>query len=165
MDEPLPASAIRGYYERFAQSLRELDLDGVELIPQTMAPFPWHFGGQRYQNIFVKIDEIVTWCRSLGLRMCFDISHTRLTCNHRVVDFYEFSERIAPISAHLHLGDAAGLNGEGLQVGDGEIDFKRLGKILIQGCPTASFIPEIWQGHKNGGEGFWIALERLEGTL
>ena len=165
MDEPLPASAIRGYYERFAQSLRELDLDGVELIPQTMAPFPWHFGGQRYQNIFVKIDEIVTWCRSLGLRMCFDISHTRLTCNHLGIVFYEFSERIAPISAHLHLGDAAGLNGEGLQVGDGEIDFKRLGKILIQGCPTASFIPEIWQGHKNGGEGFWIALERLEGTL
>ena len=23
--------------------------------------------------------------------------------------------------------------------------------------------PEIWQGHKKGGEGFWIALERLEG--
>ena len=25
-----------------------------------------------------------------------------------------------------------------------------------------SFIPEIWQGHVNGGEGFWTALERLE---
>ena len=28
--------------------------------------------------------------------------------------------------------------------------------------PGASFIPEIWQGHVNDGEGFWIALERLE---
>jgi N-acetylneuraminate synthase len=165
MDEPLPAPVIQAYYERFAKSLTELDRDGVELIPQTMAPFPWHFGGQRYQNIFVKIEEIVEWCQKLQLRMCFDISHTRLTCNHFGIDFYAFSEKIAPLSAHLHLGDAKGLNGEGLQIGEGDIDFARLGKILKAGCPDASFIPEIWQGHKNGGEGFWVALEKLEGTL
>ncbi len=165
MDAPLPADEIYGYYERFAESLSELDSDGVELIPQTMAPFPWHFGGQRFQNIFVQIDEIVEWCSKLSLRMCFDISHTRLTCNHFGIDFYEFAEKIAPFSAHLHFGDAKGLNGEGLQVGEGEIDFDRLGSILKKGCPTATFIPEIWQGHKNGGEGFWTALERLEGAL
>lgn len=165
MDEPLPASVIQAYYERFAKSLSELDMDGVELIPQTMAPFPWHFGGQRYQNIFVRIDEIVGWCLKLKLRMCFDISHTRLTCNHFGIDFYEFAKKMAPLSAHLHLGDAQGLNGEGLQIGEGDIDFVRLGKILSTGCPDASFIPEIWQGHKNGGEGFWIALDKLEGTL
>lgn len=165
MDAPLPASEIRGYYKRFAHSLGKLDLNGVELIPQTMAPFPWHFGGQRYQNIFVRIDEIVEWCSKLELRMCFDISHTRLTCTHFDIDFYEFAEKIAPFSAHLHLGDAKGVNGEGLQVGEGEIDFDRLGAVLQQGCPRATFIPEIWQGHKNGGEGFWVALERLEGTL
>ena len=165
MDAPLPGSEIRGYYDRFAQSLAELDMEGVELIPQTMAPFPWHFGGQRYQNIFVQIDEIVEWCSKLNLRMCFDISHTRLTCNLFGIDFYEFAEKVATFSAHLHMGDAKGLNGEGLQVGEGEIDFARLGEILKKGCPKATFIPEIWQGHKNGGEGFWIALERLEGTL
>ena len=165
MDGPLPASEIDGYYRRFAGSLGELDMDGVELIPQTMAPFPWHFGGQRYQNLFVKIDEIVEWCDRLGLRMCFDVSHSRLTCNHLNVDFYDFCSRIAPHTAHLHLGDASGVNGEGLQVGEGEIDFVRLGQILKAGCPGASFIPEIWQGHKNGGEEFWVAMERLEGLL
>jgi sialic acid synthase SpsE/sugar phosphate isomerase/epimerase len=165
MDAPLSPEVITTYYERFGQSLSELDLEGVELIPQTMAPFPWHFGGQRFQNIFVKIDEIKDWCQRLQLRMCFDVSHTRLTCNHLGIDFYEFAESIAPLSAHLHLGDAQGLNGEGLQIGEGEIDFVRLGEILRKGCPQASFIPEIWQGHKNGGEGFWIALEKLEGKL
>lgn len=165
MDAPLPPEVITSYYQRFAQSLKELDMEGVELIPQTMAPFPWHFGGQRYQNIFVKIDEIVEWCHKLQLRMCFDISHTRLTCNHFGIDFYGFCKKIAPLTGHLHLGDALGLNGEGLQIGEGDIDFKRLGSILAEGCPDASFIPEIWQGHKNGGEGFWVALERLEGTL
>jgi N-acetylneuraminate synthase len=165
MDEPLPANVIQSYYERFAGSLAELDMDGVELIPQTMAPFPWHFGGQRYQNLFVKIEEIVEWCQRLKLRMCYDVSHSALTCNHLNYDFYQFSQLVAPWTAHLHLGDAKGLNGEGLQVGEGTIDFDRLGAILRQGCPDASFIPEIWQGHKNSGEGFWIAMERLEGKL
>lgn len=165
MDAPLPEKEIGGYYERFAQSLRELDTDGVELIPQTMAPFPWHFGGQRYQNLFVRAEAITEWCERLGIRMCFDISHSRLACNHFGDDFYAFAERIAPFTAHLHLGDAKGLNGEGLQIGDGDIDFERLGGILCTGCPAASFIPEIWQGHKNGGEGFWVALEKLDGVL
>lgn len=165
MDGPIPAEAKVEYYERFAKSLGELNLDGVELIPQTMAPFPWHFGGQRYQNLFVRIEEIVEWCKRLNLRMCFDVSHSHLTCKFFGLDFYQFSAKIAPHTAHLHLGDAKGVNGEGLQIGDGELDFDRLGTLLAEGCPDAPFIPEIWQGHKNGGEGFWIALERLEGKF
>lgn len=165
MDAALRSEIVPQYYERFAASLRMLDMEGVELIPQTMAPFPWHFGGQRYQNLFVKISEILEWCKKLKLRMCFDVSHSKLACNFLGVDFYEFSRLIAPFTAHIHMGDASGLNGEGLQIGEGEIDFVRLGKILADGCPQASFIPEIWQGHKNGGSGFWIALERLEKTL
>ena len=43
--------------------------------------------------------------------------------------------------------------------------FERLKNILNNGCPNASFIPEIWQGHKNNGEGFWIALEKLENVI
>jgi N-acetylneuraminate synthase len=162
MDELLPSDQIASYYERFANSLNLLDMDGVELIPQTMAPFPWHFGGQRYQNLFVHADECREWCEKLDLRMCFDISHSKLTSNHFRIDFYDFAKKIAPITGHLHLGDASGVNGEGLQIGEGEIDFKKLASILDKHCPSASFIPEIWQGHKNGGEGFWIALELLE---
>ena len=165
MDGLLPEIEIESYYDRFALSLSDLDMTGVELIPQTMAPFPWHFGGQRYQNLFVHADEIVKWCKKLNLRMCFDISHSRLMSNHFNEDFYEFSNKIAPITGHLHLGDASGVNGEGLQIGEGDIDFVELGAILKNHCPNASFIPEIWQGHKNGGEGFWIALDRLESTI
>lgn len=165
MDAPFDESKKTAYYNQFFASLVELDTDGVEIIPQTMAPFPWHFGGQRYQNIFVHVDEIVTFCKQYNLRMCFDVSHSMLTCNYFKQDFYEFAEKIAPYTAHLHLGDAKGLNGEGLQIGEGEMDFVRLGKILAKGCPDATFIPEIWQGHKNGGEGFWFALEKLEPYL
>ena len=153
------------YYEQFFKSLSELDTKGVEIIPQTMAPFPWHFGGQRYQNIFVEIEEIEYYCNKFNIRMCFDISHSMLTCNYLKSDFYEFCERIAPYTAYLHLGDAKGLNGEGLQIGEGEIDFEKFGNIINSKCKNIGFIPEIWQGHKDMGKGFWIALQRLNGII
>lgn len=165
LDAAMDTSEREKYYLTFAKSLQELDLEGVELIPQTMAPFPWHFGGQRYQNLFVDADEIATWCQRLGLRMCFDISHSKLACNHFNWDFEQFVSKVAPCTAHLHLGDAKGVNGEGIQIGTGDIDFEPLGQQLTELCPTASFIPEIWQGHKNAGEGFWIALNKLSGLL
>lgn len=164
-DEPLSSSEVTRRYEIFAESLNRLDANGVEIIPQTMAPFPWHFGGQRFQNLFVASEEIVNWCEELNLRICLDVSHSSLTCNHFGYDLYDFIKEVAPLTAHIHIGDAAGVNGEGLQIGEGNIDFDKMGQILLQGCPDASFIPEIWQGHKNNGEGFWYALAKLDGIL
>ncbi|WP_407188727.1 N-acetylneuraminate synthase family protein [Bradyrhizobium centrosematis] len=165
MDEPLPPEEKAERYRIFAQSLTELDMDGVELTPQTMAPFPWHFGGQRHQNIFIFPDEAAAFCAKHDLRMCVDISHTKLAANHFGFDFAQGLAQLGPHTAHLHFGDAKGLDGEGLQIGEGEIDFEEIGQVLRKHAPTASFIPEIWQGHKNMGEGFWTALERLEGHI
>jgi N-acetylneuraminate synthase len=165
MDEPLPPEEKAERYRIFAQSLTELDMDGVELTPQTMAPFPWHFGGQRHQNIFIFPEESAAFCAKHALRMCVDISHTKLAANHFGFDFAQGLAQLGPHTAHLHFGDAKGLDGEGLQIGEGEIDFDEIGQVLRQHAPTASFIPEIWQGHKNMGEGFWTALERLEGHI
>jgi len=165
MDEPLSPEEKAERYRIFAQSLTELDMDGVELTPQTMAPFPWHFGGQRHQNIFIFPDEAAAFCAKHDLRMCVDISHTKLAANHFGFDFAQGLAQLGPHTAHLHFGDAKGLDGEGLQIGEGEIDFDEIGQVLRKHAPTASFIPEIWQGHKNMGEGFWTALERLEGHI
>ncbi len=165
MDEPLPPEEKAERYRIFAQSLTELDMDGVELTPQTMAPFPWHFGGQRHQNIFIFPEESAAFCAKHDLRMCVDISHTKLAANHFGFDFAQGLAQLGPHTAHLHFGDAKGLDGEGLQIGEGEIDFDEIGQVLRKHAPTASFIPEIWQGHKNMGEGFWTALERLEGHI
>jgi N-acetylneuraminate synthase len=148
--------------ERLAASLAELRCDGVEIIPQTMPPFPWHFGGQRYHNLFVDADCIESFCRQQALRVCLDVSHSKLACNHLREPFSRFLERILPFTAHLHLADAAGVDGEGLQIDEGDVDWPQMLSQLTRLAPGASFIPEIWQGHKNNGEGAWLALERLE---
>jgi N-acetylneuraminate synthase len=161
-DAALDPAQRPALYEKILQSLKEVDSAGVEIIPQTMPPFPWHFGGQRYQNLFMDPGDIAAFCQKTGLRVCFDISHSKLACTEHHWAFSEFVRAVAPHTGHLHIVDAAGVDGEGLQVGEGEVDFAALAKDLDALAPKASFIPEIWQGHKNGGEGFWVALERLE---
>ena len=149
-------------YQLLHDSLQKLDKTGVEIIIQSMPPFPWHFGGQRYHNLFVDPKDTVEFCRESGFRLCLDVSHSKLACNHYKWSFKELIEQLGPYTAHLHLADADGVDGEGLQIGDGSIDFPSLAEHLSKATPDASFIPEIWQGHKNEGEGFWAALERLE---
>ncbi|MBT0044277.1 N-acetylneuraminate synthase family protein [Vibrio alginolyticus] len=152
-------------YEKVAAAFSELDTEGVELIPQTMPPFPWHFGGQQYHNLFVEQDEIVEFCEKNNARICYDLSHTALACNYYGWDLYKFTEKVAKYSAHHHISDAKGADGEGLQIGDGDIDFNLIFKELNEKAPESTWIPEIWQGHKNNGEGFWNSLKRLEELL
>ena len=162
LDEPLPINQRQKYYELLLDSLSKLDQEGVEIIPQTMPPFPWHFGGQIYHNLFVAPQDISEFCSQHNYRICLDISHSKLACNHHNFSFKEFVEKVGFYTAHLHIADAEGLDGEGLQIENGDIDFPALAEDLKKTAPNASFIPEIWQGHKNEGEGFWLALERLE---
>ena len=97
--------------------------------------------------------------------VCLDVSHSKLACTHLNASFSAFLKAILPFTAHLHLADAKGVDGEGLQIHDGEIDWVQLFVLMNQLAPKASFIPEIWQGHKNNGEGAWLALERLEACV
>lgn len=159
-DRFLNETEIEEKYSSFSNNLKLLDCSGVNLLPQTMAPFPWHFGGQRYQNLFLIPDDIIVRCNKYNLKVCVDVSHTFLTCNYFKLDFYKEIEKLLPVCSYLHLGDSLGLNGEGMQIDTGEIDFVKLTSIL-KGTKIP-FIPEIWQGHKEQGLGFKIALSKLE---
>ena len=162
VDRFLTRSEIDQRYEIMGDSLAKLDTEGIELIGQTLPPFPWYFGGQLYLNLFVHPEDTAAFCARHNLRLCFDVCHTKLACNYFKYSFKEFIDQIAPYVSHLHMADASGVDAEGLQIDEGDIDFPALVTQLRLQCPDASFIPEIWQGHKNEGEGFWTALERLE---
>ena len=159
-DAPLPVQARPMLYERFSASCAQVDFGRSELIPQNMAPFPWHFGGQRHQNIFMMPDELAEQAKAMKLRLCLDLSHLQMTCNHFDLDFQQALAQLLPHSAHLHVADAKGTNGEGVIMGTGDVDWPASWK-QISRYPNISFIPEVWQGHKDHGAGFWSALEYL----
>ena len=58
-------------------------------------------------------------------------------------------------------GSAIGVDGEGLQIGEGEIDFSSFAKLYYNCFGEATWIPEVWQGHKDYGSGFKQALKKL----
>lgn len=149
-------------YSLVADALRTIDSTGVQIAIQTMPPFPWHFGGQSFHNIFLSAEEIDEFCRENDAKMCLDVSHSMMACNYYKWDFEQFISKVAPHSVHLHVVDAKGIDGEGVEVGGGDVDFKVLGKLLAKHAANVQFIPEVWQGHKNSGQGFWGALSYLE---
>jgi N-acetylneuraminate synthase len=151
-------------YDNLRLSVGELDYVGVELLLENLPPHPWYFGGQWLTNAFMDAYEIRDFIEPLGLDMCFDTSHAKLYCNWAHLDFYEQVSVLLPYIRHLHLSDGAGLDGEGLQIGEGTIDWVRFFETIGAGTPEGyrgTMIPEIWRGHQRGNEGFVIAIRRL----
>ncbi len=161
-DRHVPADELPDMYARVEAGLRQIDDSGVRLCAQTLPPFPWYMGGQLFCNLFVGAADTAEWASAHGRRLCLDVSHSKLAANFAGRPFAEHVELLAPLADHLHLVDATGVDGEGVQVGDGEVDWAQLAEQLDRLAPGVSFIPEIWQGHVNNGEGFWVALDRLE---
>jgi N-acetylneuraminate synthase len=161
-DAPVNRRERWAMYERVADSLRQLDTGPVELLAQTLPPFPWYRGGRLFCNLFVDPEDTAEFCRLTGTRLCFDVAHSQLAANHAGRPLGDWVGLLGAAVRHLHVVDAAGVDGEGLQIGDGDVDFPALAASLASVAPEAGFIPEIWQGHVNDGEGFWQALERLE---
>lgn len=149
-------------YEILRGSLSEVSLEGVRLALQTMPPFPWHLGGQRYHNLFVAPWEIKDFALRTNFGICLDISHAMMACNFYSWSFEEYLKTVLPHTVHLHIVDASGFDGEGVTTGHGDVNFESLKELLQAYAPDVSFVPEVWQGHKNSGAGFFEALEFLE---
>ncbi|MEK9572435.1 MAG: TIM barrel protein, partial [Paracoccaceae bacterium] len=147
--------------DNLEKSLLNLDLSDVELSVQTMPPFPWHFGGQAFHNLFVKPEQIISLAKQLGVSICLDTSHTMMAANYYGFDFYDAVKDLLLYASHLHISDAEGIDGEGTNLCDGDINFYELSKILNNHLEIG-FIPEIWQGHLDFGAKFWSALNELE---
>jgi CBS domain-containing protein len=104
-------------------------------------------------------ENTVLLCKESGLGLCFDTSHAALECTKSGASLADFAISVAPFVRHLHLSDGAGTSGEGLQIGDGSVNFVALLPLLLESKPTV--IPEIWMGHHENGLAFRAALERL----
>ena len=142
------------------RSMAELDDEGVELLLENMPPLPWIYGGQQYHNNFMDADEIAEFCERTGWRICYDTSHAKLWCNWAGVDIANHAKTLLPYTNYLHVADSIGTDGEGIQIGDGEIDWHKLMTIFYDF--EGPIITEIWRGHERGGAEFRRAAERIQ---
>ena len=158
LDQPIKDH--KGLYDNLRRSMDELDFDNdVEVLIENLPPHPWYFGGQWLTNAYMDMVEIRDFLDDTGLKICYDTSHHKLYCNWANVDFYEQAAVILPYVSHLHLSDASGIDGEGLQICEGNIDWVKFFEVF--GDYHGTMIPEIWRGHQRGGEGFLVAINRL----
>ena len=158
-----PNSNRQEQYRLLKKHLKQIDISGVRLLVENMPPFPWYFGGQWYNTIFMDAKEIAQFASELGWGICYDTSHALLYCNSTGVSLKEFTRDVFKHVSYLHISDAKDSTQEGLQLGMGDLTQNDLSEIL--GKLNVGFVPEIWQGHLNHGQGFKEALTYIEKLL
>lgn len=146
---------------RAIETFKQLDSKGVILLPENLPPRPWYLGGQWHQNVFIRAEEMVEFCKALNVGMTLDISHAQLYCTYYNISLSDFVAQCLPHTKHLHLGDARGIDEEGLQIGDGVVPWDDLMAQLAK--QDFSWVPEIWNGHLNNFQEFIVAINRLAG--
>ena len=159
MEHPL-LDHIKELNANLLDSLSKLNGKVFELLVENMPGSPWYFGGTWHHANFMDAKEIAAFSKKTGHGVVFDTSHAALYCNRYKIDFEEYVRTILPVTRYIHISDAAGWGGEGLRIGDGTIDFKMLLRHIAK--TKHWIVPEIWQGHKFGGEGFMIAMKALK---
>ena len=75
-------------------------------------------------------------------------------------NFKDFTKTIIKNIEYLHISDAAKLYQEGMQIGEGEIDFKMFFNLIKN--LNVKFVPEVWNGHLDNGKGFKAAIYQIE---
>ena len=147
-------------HQGLLRSLEEMDRKGIELFLENLPPYPWYFGGQWKGNFFMDPEEIKSFCEETGLNICLDLSHAALFCNAKEGNLADFIRTVMPFVRHIHFADAYGLDGEGVQIGEGDIDLDRIMPLFTDYGGT--WVPEVWRGHLQDGKGFLEALTKLK---
>jgi sugar phosphate isomerase/epimerase len=136
------------------RSLSELGPSG--LLLENMPWFYWHMKSERMiSNICVSIDDMKRFER-LVEGFTLDVCHGYLSKPSGDSSYCsEFLGAFGAKTHHLHVSDAKAPDSEGLEIGEGEIDFSFLRDVKMP------ILVEIWKGHEQNGRGFRQGIERL----
>lgn len=156
----------REYFDVLNRAAESLELIGLQhqgyvFMPQTMPPFPWHQGGRSFHNLLTSLAHLDDFLKITSNPICFDVSHSALSCSYFNENLLDHVSLIDKRIAHIHLSDAQGTNAEGLEVGEGSINFRKLHEKLRFSNKPLYMIPEIWQGHLHGGLKFSRSIKRF----
>jgi len=150
-------------------SLKELR--SKRILLENMPWFYW-FGKKRERsNILIfseEFEDILPFCGGICLDFCHAyLSQPRGSLDTIIKFFNIYPEEIK----HLHISDAKSPDGEGLQIGEGEINFISLFNAIYKivkeetGGRSFTLIPEIKDGHLNKSEKTKVAYKKLKALL
>lgn len=131
---------------------------GVRILPQWLPPYAWYFGGSVPVHALCDPAEIAAIARH-GLDICLDTAHLAMSCTYVGSDLDEALAQSLPLTGHIHLGDATGIDGEGVALGQGDVGSSAMLPSVLR-APLNKVI-EVWQGHLSGGEGFKKEITNL----
>jgi len=140
------------------KAVEKLDISKVNFLMENMPPYAWFFGGRWHSNVFLDANYMNNYCKELNLKVCYDLCHAQLYCNTKQISLIEQLKIIEGKVDHFHLSDADDVDGEGLQYGEGSMEFEKIIPIL-NNHKDKGFAIEVWRGHENGGKGFRQFLE------
>lgn len=149
----------RATYEKLQETLEAAGrARGIPIYPQWLPRIAWYFGGADVLDMFCGDDDIdiVT---DIGMELCLDLSHLILSANYAKAEWRGWCERLMPLARHIHIADATGIDGEGIEFGQGDLGDPAK---YIQG-PERKVL-EVWQGHLSEGDGFEKAIRQLGGS-
>ncbi|MCK4758114.1 MAG: sugar phosphate isomerase/epimerase [Thermoplasmata archaeon] len=140
---------------RLKESLKDIHDDRILL-----ENMPWIYimrtGEIWRSNICIEPVDFFEFSDLVG-GVTLDICHAFLATKEGDNDHVlAMKKTLGKMIKHVHASDARPPHHEGLQIGEGLVNFEVLKDFQV------GIIPEIIDGHKNEGEGFGIALERLK---
>ena len=146
------------FFEDLSALLKKYLQYGVEIIPQWLPPIAWYFGGSIGLNVMNQYKD-VEYLRRHELGVCMDICHLILGKNYYNFSACDIIDNLKNQIKHIHIADAAGIDGEGLAIGDGDPEnIALIEQVLHYDCLK---VIEVWQGHLDNGAGFKQALVKL----
>jgi N-acetylneuraminate synthase len=134
--------------------------DKVKILPQWLPPIAWYFGGSSTMTLFCDPNDFKI-INKLKIKICLDLSHFILSCNYKKVNLSNILNKYKSLFEHYHIADASGIDGEGLEIGNG--DLLKYKKTLIKITNNNQIkVLESWQGHLNRGLIFKKEISKLE---
>jgi len=126
-----------------------------KIYPQWLPVYAWYFGGSVKLDLF-NSQEDIDYANKHKIDITLDLCHLSLSAEYAKESWLDWYNQLKPRVGHFHLADAEGVDGEGLDIGSGNIgDFS-----MFLDSDKLKVI-EVWQGHFHEGAGFLKALEAL----
>lgn len=146
---------LNDFYENCQGLQLEFAESGLDIAFQWLPPFAWYFGGSVKLNAFNKLID-VDYILQNNLNICLDTSHLLMSAKYFEYDPSLILKLLRNQILHFHLADATGIDGEGVHLGQGDVENQNfLSEVL--GYPQRKVL-EVWQGHLNLYQGFFDAI-------